>query len=222
MRRTRIAVIAATGALVAAGTGVAVATTRSDDAEQREQAVLEDAAKQLDVEPSELRDALSQAQDEQLDADVKAGRLTQEQADAIKQRRAEAGTVLGPGGGPPGHFFGHGRGGGPGFHGGPGDLLGAAADALGLSIEQLAERLRDGDTLGEVAKAEGKDFADVRTAVRRELKEHLDEAVENGPLTRERADAMLDEIVEHLDEFGGGFRGFGGHHDGPRPAPPQP
>src|SRR5215207_9431003 len=99
MRRTRIAAIAAAGALVAAGTGVAVATTRSDDPKQREQAVLTDAAKRLNVAPSELRDALSKAEDAQLDADVKAGRLTQEQADAIKERRKQSGTVLGgPGG----------------------------------------------------------------------------------------------------------------------------
>ena len=83
MRRTRIAAIAAAGALVAAGSGVAVATTRSDDAKEHEQAVLADAAKRLDVAPSELRDALSDAENAQLDADVKAGRLTQEQAGEV-------------------------------------------------------------------------------------------------------------------------------------------
>jgi len=82
-RRTRIAAVAAAGALVVAGTGVAVATTRSDEGKQREDAVLADAAKRLDVQPSELRDALKQAEDAQLDADVKAGKLTQEQADDL-------------------------------------------------------------------------------------------------------------------------------------------
>ena len=72
------------------------------------------------MSPSELRDALAAAQDDQLDADVKAGRLTQEQADAIKAHRKEAGSVLGG----PGIL--HHRGGpgfrrdGPGFPGGPG------------------------------------------------------------------------------------------------------
>jgi len=86
-RRTRIAAVAAAGALVAAGTGVAVATTRSDDAEKREQAVLADAAKRLGVDTAELRDALGKAEDAQLDAEVKAGRLTQVQADAFKALR---------------------------------------------------------------------------------------------------------------------------------------
>ena len=112
MRRTRIAAIATAGALAAAGTGVALATSASDDAKQREQAVLEDAAGRLDVDAGELRDALAAAEDAQLDAEVKAGRITQEQADAIKQMRERTGLVLGG----PGH-----RGGpdGSGFRGGP-------------------------------------------------------------------------------------------------------
>jgi hypothetical protein len=107
MRRTHIATIAAAGALAVGGAGVAVATSRSDDAKKREDAVLSDAAKRLDVQPSELRDALAKAEDAQLDADVKAGRLTQEQADAIKQRRHAIGSVLGgPGPGFEHHRFG--------------------------------------------------------------------------------------------------------------------
>ena len=133
MRRTRIAAVATAGALAAAGTGVAVATSASDDAKQREQAVLEDAAGRLDVDADELRDALAAAEDAQLDAEVKAGRLTQEQADAIKQMRDRSGLVLGgPGhrGGPDGFGF---RG---GQRGGPGEVMGAAAKALGISEAQ--------------------------------------------------------------------------------------
>src|SRR6185436_6967261 len=146
-RRTRIAAVAAAGALVAGGTGVAVATTRSDDATQRENAVLSDAAKRLDVSPSELRYALRKAEDAQLDADVKAGKLTQEQADAIKQRRSQDGTVLGGPGGPhPGgpRFFGgdHHRGGG-----GPFEIGGTIADALGLEPDELFDQLRSGKSL---------------------------------------------------------------------------
>jgi hypothetical protein len=204
MRRTRIAAITAAGALAAAGGGVAFATTSSDDPRQREQAVLEDAAAQLDVSPSELRDALADAQDDQLDADVKAGRLSQEDADALKERRREAGVVLG--GGAP--FFEKGiavRGGGP--H----EAIGAAAKALGLTEKQLFERLRD-DSLADIAKAEGKDLDDVKAAVRAAVKPALDKAVEHGPLTREQADRMLDRIVEHLGE---GPMGFALRADGP-------
>jgi hypothetical protein len=201
MRRTRIAAVAAAGALVAAGTGVAVATTRSDSPKEREQAVLADAAKRLDVEPSELRDALSEAEDAQLDADVKAGRLTQEDADAIKERRDSAGTVLGIGPGKPGvHLFRH-RG-GPGFGGGPDELTSAAAKALGISRDELFERLRDGKTLSEIAKAEGKALDDVEAAVEEAARKQLDEAVDAGKLTREQADEIASRMSERLGDFG--------------------
>ena len=129
MRRTRIAAVATAGALAAAGTGVAVATSASDDAKQREQAVLEDAAGRLDVDAAELRDALAAAEDAQLDAEVKAGRITQEQADAIKQMRERSGLVLGG----PGHPRRAGRLRLPRRpRGGPGEVMDAAAEALGI------------------------------------------------------------------------------------------
>ncbi len=218
MRRTRIAAVAAAGALAAAGTGVAVATS-ADDAKEREQAVLEDAAGRLDVDADELRDALKAAQDAQLDAEVKAGRLTQEQADAIKQMRDRSGLVLG-GPGP-----GHGPG-GPGFgfrgdhRGGPGEVMGAAAKALGISEEQLFRKLRNGRSLQQIAKAEGKDYADVKAAIRSAVKTELDAAVDDGKLTQEQADEMLEHLTEHLDEgrfFGGRGPGGPGFRGGPPP-----
>jgi hypothetical protein len=201
MRRTRIAALTAAGAIVAAGTGVAVATTSSDDPKEREQAVLADAAKRLDVEPSELRDALAQAEDAQLDADVKAGRLTQEQADAIKERRKDVGTVLGvgPGGKPGGFVFRHRA--KPVF-GGPDELTTAAAKALGISRDELFKRLRDGKTLSEIAKAEGKSLDDVEAAVKEAARKQLDEAVDAGKLTREQADEIASRMTQKLGDFG--------------------
>ena len=217
MRRTRIAAIATAGALAAAGTGVAVATS-ADDAKEREQAVLQDAAGRLNVDADELRDALAAAEDAQLDAEVKAGRLTQAQADAIKQMRDRSGLVLG-GPGP-----GHGPG-GPGFgfrgdhRGGPGEVVGAAAKALGITEEQLFRKLRNGRTLQQIAKAEGKDYADVKAAIRTAVKTELDAAVKDGKLTQQQADGMLEHLTEHLDEgrvFGGRGPGGPGFH-GPPP-----
>jgi polyhydroxyalkanoate synthesis regulator phasin/tellurite resistance protein len=208
MRRTRIAALTAAGVLVAAGTGVAVATTTSDDAKEREAAVLADAAKRLDVEPSELRDALSDAENAQLDADVKAGRLTQEQADAIKRHREEAGTVLGPGR----PFFHHGP--GPALRfalpGGPVELFESAAGALGISRDELGERLRDGKSLEEIAKAEGKSLDDVRDAVEDSVRKQLDDAVDDGDLTRAQADKLLDGVGEMIERLGEGPRLFRG------------
>ena len=200
-RRTRIAAVAAAGALGVAGTGVAVATTRSDEGKQREDAVLADAAKRLDVQPSELRDALKQAEDAQLDADVKAGRLTQAEADRIKQRRKESGNVLGgPGvGGPHGPGFGRFGHFGPG-PGPVGNVVETAAKALGLSEEQLIEQLRGGKSLSDVAKAQGKDYKAVKAAVRAAIKTELDAAVKDGRLTQARADRILARLTQRLDD----------------------
>lgn len=218
MRRTRIAALAAAGAVAAAGTGVAVATTSSDDAKEREQAVLEDAAQRLDVDAAELRDALSAAEDAQLDAEVKAGRITQEQADAIKAMRERSGLVLG---GPHGPGFGPG---GPGFgpHGpgdGPGEVLDAAADALGLSERQLFDRLRRGDTLKEIARAEGKQWTAVRGAILDAARTELDEAVDDGRLTQEQADELLERLGDGLDDGRFGPPGIHRHRDGFGPPP---
>ena len=221
MQRKRIAALAAAGVVAAAGTGVAVATTRTDDAKQREQAVLDDAAKRLGVEPAELRDALGKALDDQIDAAVKAGRLTQEQADALKRRRADSGLLLGGGHPGPG-FERHGfRGGGPGFgHGGPGAVFDAAAKAVGLTQAQLFERMRSGKSLEEIAKAQGKDYAQVKAAIRKAVKAELDQAVKDKRLTQSQADELLGHLTEHLDD---GFFGRDGRHHGPPPGvPPMP
>ena len=205
MTRTKLAVIAAAAAMAAAGTGVAVGHVAGDDAKEREAAVLDRAAQQLEVSPDELRDALGEALDAQLDEAVKEGRLTQEQADEIKRHRQEEGTVLGLGG-PPHHGGpGHRGPGGPGGH----ELFGDLADALGVSERRLHTQLRRGRTLAQIAKAAGKDVADVKAAVRAKAKDRLDAAVADGDLTRAQADEMLEHLGEHLDRLGQGGRGFG-------------
>jgi hypothetical protein len=222
MKRRRIAVLALTGVVLAAAGGGAIAATNDDP----EQSIINDAAKRLNVTPQQLRDALGAAEDAQLDKDVKAGKLTQDQADAIKKRRhANGGTVLGPGPGPgprgPGHAipfgpggFGHG---GPGRfdHGGPGAAIAAGAKVLGLSQDELFKQLRDGKSLADIAKAQGKDLADVKAAVRAAVKADLDAAVKDKHLTQAQADDVLKRFDDHFDEFAqrsrppGPPRGFG-------------
>jgi hypothetical protein len=201
---------------------VAVATSGSDDVKQREDAVLSNAAKRLGVDSAKLRDALSAAEDAQLDADVKAGKLTKEQADAIKQRRQDSGLVLGPDGGPwlrhpggPGPWGGRPPG-PPGMHGpggGPFDVIGAAADVLGVTPQQLFRELRSGETLGAIAEAHGKSLADVRDAVKGAVKKHLDEEVSEGHITQEQADRLLAHLTDRL----GGIGDFRFRFRGPHP-----
>ena len=202
----RIAAIALSGALVAGGTGAAIAAVTKGDREKTEQAILDDAAKRLGVTSAKLRDALSAAQDAQLDKAVKDGDLTQRQADRLKELRSQSGSVLG---GPMGalklrggpHPFGRGHHGGR-LAGPKGAMIGDLAGALGLSTEKLFEQLRAGKSIADVAKAQGTSLDDVRSAVRAKAKTRLDEAVKDGDLTRKQADAMIERLTERLEHLG--------------------
>jgi hypothetical protein len=233
MRARRIAAFALSGALVVGGTGVAIAAATKDDAKKSEQAVIDDAAQRLDVTPQKLRDALSAAQDAQLDQAVKAGDLTQKQADAIKAARKQSGNVLGPPGprGGPGGPGGFGGRGGPKFGGGPGmrgpgvrdDLFGDFAQALGTTEDKLMAQLRAGTSLVDIAKANGKSIDDVRTAVKAAMKTRLDKAVKDGDLTQKQADEILANVDDKVAAIGsakGRLRMRAEHHrfGGPPPA----
>ena len=208
MSPRRIAALALSGALLAGGTGAAIAAVGKDEGAKAQQAVLDDAAKRLDITPQKLRDALSAAQAAQLDQAVKGGRLTPKQADALKARRKASGRVLG-GGGPLGPGGPHFRGGGPHFRGGGphkgmrGIIVLNLSKALGISREKLHEQLRAGKSVADIAKAQGKSLADVRKAVKADAKARADKAVKDGDLTRDQADKLLshlDDRLEHLDE----------------------
>jgi hypothetical protein len=76
--------------------------------------------------------------------------------------------------------------GGPGFgFGGPGLEFGsAAADYLGLELEELRERVADGRSLAEIARAEGKSVDGLEEALVAAFREHVDELVTATPPSR--------------------------------------
>ena len=85
-----------------------------------------------------------------------------------------------------------------------------------MTAEELHEALADGQTVPELAKAQGvalEDLVDALTAQR------IEQAVENGRLTQEQADERIETMKEHLlEQLESGFEmgrgGFGG-----RPGP---
>jgi len=77
----KLTILAAAGApLAIAGGGAAVAATGVLSPREESQAVLDDAAEQLGIEPAALRDALKNALKSCVDSAVDAGRLTEQQA----------------------------------------------------------------------------------------------------------------------------------------------
>src|SRR5215211_1982543 len=109
MRRlpTRKLAVTAAALLAAAGGGAAFAATQLGSPKEESRAVVEDAAKQLGVDPGKLDEALRTALANRIDRAVAAGELTKEQGDALKARIQSAETPLfgGPRGGRLG--FGH-------------------------------------------------------------------------------------------------------------------
>ena len=83
-KRTKLAV-GAGAALAVVGAGGAVAADKLSPAEESK-AVVEDAAKQLGVDPAKLNDALKQALENRIDEAVEAGRLSEAQGKAMKER----------------------------------------------------------------------------------------------------------------------------------------
>ena len=107
------------------------------------------------------------------------------------------------------------RGWGRGFDRGFGGQVGleTIAEALGMTVDELSTQLWGGKTLADLAEEAGVDLQDVRDAVEAAqeaaTRDAIEQAVEDGNLSREHADWLL----EGLDNgyWGGhGFGGFGG------------
>jgi hypothetical protein len=203
--------------LAVAGGGAAIAATQLSP-KQESQAVLNDAASQLGVTPTELSAALKSALVNRIDTAVAAGRITKAQGDEMKQR-VESGDFplfgFGPGFGPgPGMFEHHEIFGG----------LDAAATYLGLTEDQLRSELDNGKSLADVAKAHGKTVDGLVQALVADSKKHLDEAVADGHLTKAEETQMLSRLEQGIRDMVNGVRpegmprpglGFRHEFDGP-------
>jgi hypothetical protein len=152
-----------------------------------------------------------------LDGLVAKGSITQAQADQILAALQAARPEHGPGGHGPG-----GKGGPHGF----GKDVDVAAQALGMTADELRTALQGGQSLADVAKAKGVDVSKVVDALVAQLKAHLDEEVKSGEHTQAEADQMLADAKTQIEDFvngkapagGPGFGGPGGgrgHGHGP-------
>lgn len=115
----------AVAAVVAGGTGTAIAagTGLLGSSKPTDNAWVKALATRLGTTPEKLVEALQGVSNDRIDALVKAGTITQEQADKLKARVTETGGLgfrgMGPGG-----RGGHGPGPGGGSFGGHGDVNG--------------------------------------------------------------------------------------------------
>lgn len=215
MNTTKRGLVAGTLIALVVGLGAAGAIAANDVFSPREEskAIIDDAASQLGVEPSELSSALKQAMKKRIDAAAEAGRLTEEQAQELRDRiDSDDFPLLGPRGpGGPG-FHGHGPG-----HFGRGEVFGTAATFLGLTEAELRQQLED-KTLAEVAKDKGKSVSGLVVAMVAAAEKSIDQAVADGKVTKEQATELKSGLEERMTDLvngelrrGPGFhgRGFG-------------
>ena len=175
---------------------------------------LDTLAAELGVDRAALGPAAQAAANAAIDAAVLAGDLDAEDAEEAKARIAELedpARLLVRG-------FGHGHRHGPGGVGiglRLGEAVDAAAEALGMEDDDLVEAMRDGSSLQELAEQQGVDYATVSSAVLAAVQAEVDDAVADEDITQERADEIIANLTEWLEDggeanFGPGFgrRGF--------------
>lgn len=92
----------------------------------------------------------------------------------------------------------------PGWAGGVCRGTGAVADAvaefLGLTPEAIAAERAAGQSLADIAKDQGKDTGGLVQTILSAKQGQIQEAVADGKLTQERADAMLKTMTERVTE----------------------
>ena len=168
-------------------------------------------AEEQDVELAAVVDAVLAETEVRLDEAVESGRLTEERktqilerlADELPQRFAEPWEPRGPQGGPFGQL-----------HEGFWSRYDAVAEALGLTPQELFSELHGGKTIAEVAEERGVDADEIREALEEARAEMMEErilqAVENGRITEEQSEWMLEGLEKgFLPRERGAGRGRG-------------
>jgi hypothetical protein len=202
-----VAIVSA--AIAVAGAGGAAIAASGGSGPLSPSAFLDDLAGRLGVSTQKLKDASKAAAIDQVDAALKAGTITQSQADALKAR-INAGDGI-PFLGGPGFGFGF-------HHGGPGIGFGVSLDAaasyLGLTDDALRQKLASGQTLAQIAQAtDGKTVDGLKQALVDAATKRLDQAVADKRITADQEKTLLADLKSRLDSLVNGT--FPTHRGGP-------
>lgn len=82
-----------------------------------------------------------------------------------------------------------------------GAALEAAADVLGMSMEELKAYLKTGEPLADLAEQKGISLDTLTDAVTAPLAERLTQAVANGKISQDRADLILQKARVRFETF---------------------
>jgi polyhydroxyalkanoate synthesis regulator phasin len=157
-------------------------------------------AGKLGVTVEALQAAQTAARDEMIDDAVASGRITEEQAERL--RNAEPGELRRGFGKRVRHAF--------------GNAFETAAEILGLTTEEVRQGFAGGKSLNDLAAEQG--VGNLEAQLVAQLTADIQAKVADGTITQDQADRMIENLAERVanlvDHEGGKFRGrFGG---GPR------
>ena len=188
--------------------------------QQAQQWYLDRVAANLGVSPQQLQDALQKTRIEQISQAVSEGKLSQDQANQLIQRinSGQAPLGFGPPGGGPGHGPKPGGPGGPGAREAMRGGMMGAAQALGMTPQELRQELQAGKTLAQVAQQRGISRDELKNRLQTLTKQRLDQAVQQGRMTREQADQVMARFTANLDRM---LDASPGQRPGPVGAPRQ-
>jgi hypothetical protein len=178
-------------------------------------------ASNLGVDQGKLNSAFIAAVNATVDQALKDGKITQSQADNIKNRYSN-GLMNTPNGF---GFMPFGRGFGKlGFRGNQLLSMTDIANALGMNVQDLASALQSGKSFADIAASQNKDLAQVKQTLLNDVKTKLDSQVANKTITQSQADQIYQNFSNSIDNMLNNtrpFRGFGGFNHKPfsRPTP---
>ena len=152
---------------------------------------LQDLAGRLNVSVSTLQQDSLAAKEDVLAQLVKDGKLTQNQANAIKQRLESHQACTGKG-----QFLER----GVVLHSLKQYLPNVAsqvAQGLHLSVDQLKTDLQNGMSLDQIATAQGVSSSQLHTLVLNAIQSAVNQAVKDGNLTQQQATAFIQALQSH-------------------------
>lgn len=169
-------------------------------------------AENLGVDEATLRDAINQTNLDFIDQAVVDGKLTEEQAADIRERLEEGTGAffgLGPlhlprdheGRGPLGGIFDREGGGSLNIIGAIGQASEETAAFLGITQDELHTALGEGQSLAQIAEANGKTRDDLKTFLTTRANEEIDAMVASGALTEERASMLKEMLGNNIDRL---------------------
>ena len=150
----------------------------------------EELATQLGISVDELNTALDDTQFALIDQAVEDGKLTETEAEKLRARVEEGHNLL-PFGGARDRIE----------HRLKVGLVEAAASVLDVDGSVIKEGVQNGDTLAEIANANGMSTDEFKTALLAEVKSTLDTKVANGDITQEQADKLFERLSTNIDDI---------------------